>query len=44
MAAAKEWYIDRTFKSVGARFSRLWTLRVFLQHGESVKQVLVALP
>jgi len=42
MAAAKEWYIDGTFKSVGPPFTQLWSIHVFLQHGESVKQVPVA--
>ena len=38
----KEWYIDGTFKSVGAPFTQLWSIHVLIEHGESVKQVPVA--
>ena len=39
LKAAKEWYVDGTFKSVGAPFVQLWSIHVFISHGDSVKQV-----
>ena len=39
LKAAKEWYVDGTCKSVGAPFVQLWSIHVFISHGDSVKQV-----
>ena len=39
LRVAKEWYVDGTFKAVGAPFTQLWTIHVFLKSGDCVKQV-----
>ena len=39
LRVAKEWYVDATFKAVGAPFTQLWTIHVFLKSGDCVKQV-----
>ena len=39
LTCAKEWYVDGTFKAVGAPFTQLWTIHVFLKSGDCVKQV-----
>ena len=39
LKAAKEWYVDGTLKSVGAPFVQLWSIHLFISHGDSVKQV-----
>ena len=33
LTCAKEWYVDGTFKAVGAPFTQLWTIHVFLKSG-----------
>jgi len=39
LSQAREWYVDGTFKYVGAPFTQLWSIHVFLKDGDSVKQV-----
>ena len=39
LSSAKEWYIDATFKSVGAPFTQLWSIHAFITQGDCMKQV-----
>ena len=39
LTTAKEWYLDATFKSVGAPFTQLWGIHAFIKQGNSMKQV-----
>ena len=39
LTAAKEWYVDTTFKSVGAPFTQMWSIHAFIEQGDSLKQV-----
>ena len=39
LTAAKEWYVDATFKSVGAPFTQLWSIHAFIKQGDTMKQV-----
>lgn len=39
LRTAMEWYVDATFKAVGAPFTQLWGIHAFLKHGDSMKQV-----
>jgi hypothetical protein len=39
LRVSKEWYVDATFKVVGAPFTQLWSIHAFLKNGDSLKQV-----
>ena len=39
ISSSKEWYADRTFKSMGTSFMQLCSIHIFIVNGESVKQV-----
>ena len=39
LSRAKEWYCNGTFKSVGALFTQLWSIHIFLREGDAIKQV-----
>lgn len=38
LAAAKEWYVDGTFRIVGKPFLQLWTIHIFIGEDEFIKQ------